>query len=54
MKHVRLVSRAPAVGQLSAIEQLIITLFTFYFSDWDNFPVVIQNLQKYFTKTPTD
>jgi len=36
---------------LDAVEQIVILLLTAFFSDWINFPTVIQNLQKYYAKT---
>ena len=52
MTHCRPISRRPVPGQVSLVEQAIITLLTIFFNDWDNFPVVIQNLQKFYSKTP--
>ena len=54
MAHLKPISlaRRPMAGQTSVIEQAIVTLLTIFFFDWDNFPVVIQNLQKYYAKTP--
>ena len=54
MRHVKPVSRIPmpAQGQLSLIEQVTLLIFSVFFRDWDNFFPVIQNLQKYYSKTP--
>jgi hypothetical protein len=57
MRHVSPVSRlrrpAPAQqGVTTPIETLIILIFSTYFLDWDNGQTVIQNLAKYFGKTP--
>jgi hypothetical protein len=59
MKHIRGITRTPAPaqtslinGNLSPIETLILLLITVFFRDWDNYPQVIQNLQKYYAKTP--
>lgn len=54
MAHVRPVSRAPclAQSQVSFLEQLVILVFTVLFGDYQNFPQIIQNLQKFYTKTP--
>jgi hypothetical protein len=62
MKHVQTVSRVPApalnigggggYGNTSIAETVIILVMTVLFNDWENFPSVIQNLQKYYSKTP--
>jgi len=39
-------------GQTTAIESIIILLLTVFFRTWDNFPTVVQNLSKYYAKTP--
>lgn len=62
MKHLSTVSRRPGLaligggiggGSNTTIgEQLIILLMTVFFNDWENFGTVIQNLQKYYQKTP--
>ncbi|HIJ65466.1 MAG TPA: hypothetical protein HPP77_05885 [Candidatus Hydrogenedentes bacterium] len=53
MKHVGSLSllRKPAPGETTPLEQLILTVFGVYFRDWDNFPSVFSNLQKYYSKT---
>lgn len=55
MAHVKPISRnisplRPAL--LDAVETIILLLVSIIFKDWDNFPQVIQNLEKYFGKTP--
>lgn len=53
--HTRAITRAPHMGQVggtSALESIIILLVTVFFRDWDNFPTVIQNLSKFYAKTP--
>lgn len=53
--HTRAITRAPHMGQggqTTALESIIILLITVFFRDWDNFTTVIQNLSKYFAKTP--
>lgn len=53
--HTRPISRLPhpgQQGQTTAIESVIILLVTLFFRDWDNFQSVIQNLSKYYSKTP--
>lgn len=50
--HLKSVSRTPVPAQTDAGESLIITLFSILFQDWDNFPQVIQDLSKFFSKTP--
>lgn len=54
MTHLTPISRRPnlAQGQTTVVETIIITLFSVFFQDWDNFAQVIQNLSKYFGKTP--
>jgi hypothetical protein len=61
MKHIHSVSRTPSLAQLpgfggpttgiNPIESLILVLLTIFFSSYRNFPEVIQNLQKYYSKT---
>jgi hypothetical protein len=57
VKHLNPISRTPSPAQIfggggiDAIESLVLILFTVAFQGWDNFPAVIQNLQKYFAKT---
>ena len=54
MTHLKTISRRPglAQGQTTAIETLVITLLSVFFQGWDNFSSVIQNLSKYYAKTP--
>jgi hypothetical protein len=54
MSHIRSISRAPqlAQGGTSPLETIIILLTTVIFQDWDNFPQVIQQLSKFYAKTP--
>jgi len=61
MKHLSTVSRKPGLALIGGIgggsnttigEQLVILLMTVFFNDWENFSAVIQNLQKYYQKTP--
>jgi len=55
MRHIRPISTAPQPaqqGQVTFGEQIILLLLTVFFQDWDNFPQVIQNLQKFYSKTP--
>ena len=55
MKHINPISRASLLdggtGNLSPAESLVILLLTVFFSSWDNFPTVIQNLRKFYSKT---
>jgi hypothetical protein len=59
MKHIGRISRMPAraqfdggsTGDLEPAEQLVILLFAAFFQDWINLPTVVQNLQKYYSKT---
>lgn len=54
MKHIHAISRtaSPPRAELSAVETIVLYLFTIFFSTWDNFTTVIRNLQKYYSKTP--
>lgn len=55
MAHVRLISRGKmpvAHGATDVYETIILLLVSIFFNDWDNFASVIQNLQKYYSKTP--
>jgi len=54
MHHVKPMTRvpAPAQGVTTPLESVILLLITVVFQDWDNFPQVIQNLQKFYAKTP--
>jgi hypothetical protein len=61
MKHLHTVSRTPSLAQLpgfgqpgsgiNPIESMILIFLTIFFSSYRNFPEVIQNLQKYYSKT---
>ncbi|NJL72409.1 MAG: hypothetical protein HC888_12975 [Candidatus Competibacteraceae bacterium] len=55
MRHLRTVTRTPAPAQegtTTLIETIVIVVFGVFFADWDNGPQVLQNLSKYFGKTP--
>ncbi|MBI2432240.1 MAG: hypothetical protein HYV26_05160 [Candidatus Hydrogenedentes bacterium] len=55
MTHIRPISRPPLLaqeGQLTPAETVILLLLTVIFQDWDNFAVVIRNLEKFYSKTP--
>lgn len=55
MTHVRCVTRAPKPAQegvTTPLETVIILLVSVIFQDWDNFPQVIQQLSKFYAKTP--
>ncbi len=54
MKHIAPITSLPsrAQGSTSPIEGAILLLITIFFQDWDNFEQVIQNLSKYYSKTP--
>ena len=54
MKHVHAISCLPhpAQGSTSPIEGLILAFITIFFNDWDNFQPVLQNLSKFYSKTP--
>lgn len=54
MTHIRAISQKPRIaqGNLSALEQIILFVLQGFFSDWDNYPAVAQNLQKFYSKTP--
>lgn len=61
MKHIQSVSRTPSLAQLpgfggdgggiNPFESIVLILLTIFFSSYRNFPEVIQNLQKFFSKT---
>lgn len=59
MKHIARITRLPAPaqfddvvsGQLDLAETLVLLLLTAFFQDWLNFPTVLQNLRKYYSKT---
>ena len=51
MKHIRTMSQTPSPAQnFAGVETGIILILTLIFQDWDNFPSVISNLQKAFSK----
>jgi len=52
MKHLHALSRQPmpALGT-DVLEQVVLLVLAIFFSDWDNYPAVSQNLQKFFAKT---
>jgi hypothetical protein len=53
MKHIAPISQRPVAAQdpiSEALQGIVLLLFTALFSDWDNFPSVIQNLRKYYGK----
>lgn len=55
MTHLKPVSRMPGraqQGTTSVFEQMIILVMGIFFGTWDNGPQVLQNLQKYYAKTP--
>jgi len=54
MKHVHPITALPsrAQGTTTPIEGAILILVTIFFQDWDNFEQVVQNLSKYYSKTP--
>jgi hypothetical protein len=57
MHHIAPISRPPVLaqdGNTSGLEQIVLLLVTVIFQDWDNFPGVIQNLQKFYAKTPEE
>jgi len=53
MKHVKTISRVsmPAQGETTVLESVILLLLTVFFSSWDNFRPVLQNLTKFYQKT---
>lgn len=54
MQHLKPISRPRLAqqGTLSLPEQIIIFLMTIFFGTWDNGPQVIENLRKFYAKTP--
>ena len=50
--HTRAITRAPELGQTDIAESIVILLVTIIFRGWDNYQTVIQNLSKYYSKTP--
>lgn len=56
MKHIQTVSKRPAFaqqGSLSPLESIILLLMGIFFQDFQNYPQVSQNLEKFFRKTPS-
>lgn len=53
MTHLRTITRRPepAQGGLDFIESIILLVYTVAFQGWDNFPSIIRNLQKFYSKT---
>lgn len=55
MTHLRMISQKPHIaqeGRIDPIESIILVLLSVFFGTYDNFPTVIQNLQKFYRKTP--
>ena len=55
MIHLKCVSRPPRRADnktLTMLEQIIVIVFSTFFSDWDNASSVVSNLEKYYSKTP--
>jgi hypothetical protein len=54
MKHVQPITALPSLaqGSTSPIEGAILLLISIFFQDWDNFTTVLQNLSKFYSKTP--
>jgi len=55
MTHLHLITRPPAPaqeGNVTPLESIIIALVSVIFQDWDNFQGVLQNLRKFYSKTP--
>jgi len=51
VKHVHPISRIPSKAQgVDFVESLVLIIFTVLFQDFDNFPSIIQSLQKTFSK----
>jgi len=59
MAHIRLVSRKPVLAQsgllggsgMDILETITILLLSSIFQGWDNLSAVVQNLQKFYSKT---
>ena len=54
MKHITCVTRRPvlAQGRINVFEAIVLFILQAFFSDWDNFQPVSQNLRKFYQKTP--
>lgn len=55
MTHLHTLTKKPlpaSQGQMTPLETVIIVLLSVFFRTWDNFAPVIQNLEKYYQKTP--
>lgn len=55
MNHLRLISRKPQIaqeGRVDPLESIILVVLSVFFATYDNFSTVIQNLQKFYRKTP--
>lgn len=55
MRHLKTISRMPSraqEGQTNIFETIIIVVLSVIFQQWDNFVPVVQNLQKFYSKTP--
>lgn len=53
MTHIRTITRVsmPGKGSIDPLEQIIILVIGIFFQDWDNYQAVLQNLQKFYSKT---
>ena len=55
MSHLRTLSRRPGLAQQGVTtpqESAVILFLTIFFGDWINGPTVIQNLTRFYAKTP--
>lgn len=55
MSHLRTLSRRPQFAQegvTTPLESAVIFFLTIFFGDWINAPTVIQNLTRFYAKTP--
>jgi len=54
MTHIKPITSVPlkAQGVTTPVESVILLLFTIFFQSYTNFSSVIQNLQKFYSKTP--
>lgn len=55
MRHLKTISQIPAPASeksMDIYETVIIVILSVIFKDWDNFVTVVQNLEKYYQKTP--
>lgn len=60
VRHVTTISRTPSLAisgitggntrGINGLESIILILLTVTFQGWDNFPSVIRNLEKYYSK----